>query len=172
MTIPASESTASSTYTGISTRDRERDRVRGTGGHGRAVVERELAEEGALAKVDDTDLGDRPAERGDDVAEQVVGERPGRADALLVHRDSCGFCAADQDGQAARTVDLSQHQNRLLSGHLDPHADDPHLDHHGAPFSSFGNATRRNRARIGMPAARSRRCRDRARAGETRERGR
>ena len=101
---------------------------------------------------DDPDLHDGAAECGDHVAQQVVGQRPGRPDALLMHGDRRCLGRADQNRQAARAIHLGQHQNRLLGGHFDPDADDAHLDHLGVPFSVPRNATRRgNGARAALP---------------------
>jgi hypothetical protein len=69
------------------------------------------------------------------VAEEIVGEWSGRPDALLVHGNGRRLGGTDQNRKAARAIHLGQHQNRLLGGHLDPDADDAHLDHLGVPFS-------------------------------------
>ena len=134
-TMPASASTASSTNTGISTRT-----ASAIASEGRADTVVPSSKASSPKKVPSRKSTTRTwtdgaAEGGDHVAEQVVGERAGRPDALLMHGDRGRLGGADEDGQAARTIDLGQHQNRLLGGHLDPDADDAHLDHLGVPFS-------------------------------------
>ena len=46
-------------------------------------------------------------ERGEDVPQQIVGERPGRLDALLLVGDRGGLDRADPDRQVAVALDLA-----------------------------------------------------------------
>jgi hypothetical protein len=62
-------------------------------------------------------------ERRQDVAEQVMGERPGRLDALLLVGDRGGLDGPDPDGQIAVALHLAQEHDRLVAGQLDPHSD-------------------------------------------------
>ena len=63
------------------------------------------------------------------VLEQVVGQRPGGLDALLLERDRGGLDRADPDRQIAVAVGLAQQEDRLVRGQFDPDAHDAHLAH-------------------------------------------
>ena len=101
MTRPASASTLSSAWIGTPDPQRERHRVAGPRRHLHAAVEDQLGEEGALLQVRDPHLLQPPAQRADDVLEQVVRQRPRGLDALLLEGDRGGLHRADPDRQVA-----------------------------------------------------------------------
>ena len=98
------------------------------------------------------------AERLEDVLEQVVGQRPGRHDALLGVGDRGRLGGPDPDRQVAVTVALPQQHDRLVGRHLDPDADDIELSHpvNRTPLSRGARSAVRGPARRVTRAACSR----------------
>ena len=109
-------------------------RARAIESDGRALTstplrEREDAVEDALAQVGDADLGELLAGRDENVAEQVMGQRPRRDDALLGVGDRACLCRPYPDGQEAFAVDLPEQDDRLVRRHLNPDTNDVELAH-------------------------------------------
>jgi hypothetical protein len=80
-------------------------------------------------EVDDADLLERMAKRGNEISDQIVGQRTRRLDTLLLQRDRRGLRLPDPDRQVAVTVGLPQKQHRLVLGLLHANADHPNLTH-------------------------------------------
>ena len=95
--------------------------------------EPQLGVEDLFADLGDVDCLEPDAERLDDVAHQVVGERTDGLDALLVERDRRGLDRADPDRQVPDAVLLAQQQDRVIRRQLDPHPDDPQRMHDRPP---------------------------------------
>src|SRR3712207_9110650 len=76
---------------------------------------------------------ERRAERAHDLAQQVVGHRPGRAHALLLEGDRRRLDRADPDGEVPLALRLLEQQDRLVPGQLDSDADDSEFLHGGTP---------------------------------------
>ena len=111
--------------------DPQRDghRVRRARRHLDVAVEDQVGVEGALLQVDDPHLLERMPKRGNEIPDQIVGQRPGRLDALLLQRDGRGLGLADPDRQIAVAVGLPQQQNRLVLRLFDANADHTNLTH-------------------------------------------
>src|SRR4051794_35481700 len=114
--------------------ERERHRVTRSRGHGDPAVEDQLGVERALLKIGDPHLLQPPPERADHVLEQVVGQRTGGLDPLLLQRDRGRLHRADPDRQVAVALRLPQQEDGLVGGQFDPDSHDTHLAH--APASS------------------------------------
>ena len=71
----------------------------------------------------------RRLQRRQDVAHQIMGQRPGRLDALLLVGDRGGLHRADPDRQVAVAVDLPEQHDRLVAGQLHPNPDHAQLAH-------------------------------------------
>src|SRR5690606_28623663 len=85
--------------------------------------------EDAVAEPGDPDLLQLVAERLQDVAEQVVGHRPGRHHTLLGERDRGGLDGADPDREVTLPRGLAQQNYRLVGGHFNTDTDDVELVH-------------------------------------------
>src|SRR6202046_4688937 len=73
--------------------------------------------------------------RGNDIPNQVMGQRTRRLDSLLLEGDRGGFGLADPDRQVAVAVSLAQQQHRLVLRLLDANAGDANLTHLWRPFA-------------------------------------
>src|SRR6201994_139173 len=111
---------------------RQRDRVRRPGADLGAVGEDEVGVEDPVAQGGDVDRAQLDVEHVQDVAEQIVGQRPRRDHALLGEGDRGGFDGTDPDGQVPVTLCLLQQDDRAVGRHLDPDADDLHLPHYSS----------------------------------------
>src|ERR1700694_4814680 len=69
------------------------------------------------------------AKRGNEISNQIVGQRPGRLDALLLEGDRRGLGLADPDRKIAVTVGFPQQQHWLVLGLLHANADHTNLTH-------------------------------------------
>ena len=67
--------------------------------------------------------------RGNEIPNQVMGQRTRRLDSLLLEGDRGGFGLADPDRQGPVAVSLAQQQHRLVLRLLDANADDANFTH-------------------------------------------
>src|SRR6185312_4037774 len=93
------------------------------------AVEDQVGVEGALLQIDDAHLFERMAQSSNQIPDEVMGERSGRLDTLLLLRDRGGLGLADPDRQVAVTIGLAQQQHRLILGLLHTYTDYPYLTH-------------------------------------------
>src|ERR1700757_173396 len=67
--------------------------------------------------------------RGNEIPNQIMGERTRRLDSLLLEGDRGGCGLADPDRQVAIAVGLAQQEHRLVLRLLDANADDANFTH-------------------------------------------
>src|ERR1700761_6533670 len=94
---------------------------------------------------------------GNEIANEVVGQRPRRLAPLLFEGDRGGFGLADPNGQVPVTVGLAQQQHRLVLRLLDANADDANFTHLCLPSAraalSHSNLLRRSGGNAKPPKA-------------------
>jgi len=61
------------------------------------MIEYQIGVEGALLKIHDADLLERMPKGANDIAEQIVGQRPGGLHTLLLEDDRLRFGLTDPD---------------------------------------------------------------------------
>jgi len=66
---------------------------------------------------------------GNEISDQVVGQRARGLDALLLEGDGGGLGLPDPDRQVAVAIGLAQQQHRLVLGLLNANADHSNLTH-------------------------------------------
>ena len=64
---------------------------------------------------------------GNEIADQIVGQRPGRLDPLLFQGDRGGLGLADPDRQVPVALGLPQQEHRLVLGLLNADANNPNF---------------------------------------------
>src|SRR3954452_19943075 len=116
--------------------DGEGDGVRRAGADRPLVAEDQLGDVDAVAHLGDVDRLEGGAEGADDLAQQIVGHRPGGPHALLLEGDPGCLARADPDREVPLAVRLLQQQDRLVPGQLDADADNSKLLHGSAPMAA------------------------------------
>jgi hypothetical protein len=89
----------------------------------------DLREVRVLAELCDGHADDLTVQLRDDLRQEVVRHRTGRARALELHEDRRGLRVADPDRQEAVLVHGLQQHDRLLADRLEAHAVEGHLTH-------------------------------------------
>src|SRR4051794_28384290 len=105
------------------------DRVTRPRRHPDVVADEQVGVEDVLLQLGDLHGLQGLLKRRQDVPQQIVGERPGRLDALLLVRDRGGLDRPDPDGQITIALDLPEQDDRLVAGQLDPNPDHAQLTH-------------------------------------------
>src|SRR5579872_2002489 len=111
---------------------RQGDRVRWPRADLLAVREDQIREERAVAQGSDVHRAQLHVECLEDVAHQVMGQRPHWHQALLRIGDRRRLHRADPNRQVPFPLRLFEQDDGLVRGHLDPDAYDLHLPHGGS----------------------------------------
>jgi hypothetical protein len=99
----------------------------------------------------------RRTERVDHIPEQVVGQRAGRGDALLLERDRGGLNGADPDRQVPGSIYFLEQHDRLAGGEFDADAQDFQCLHRDLPSQAALSTLHAATAERGKQRAVSRR---------------
>ena len=90
----------------------------------------DLRVEGRLLELGDHDARDGRAELGDDVAEQVVGQRAWRGHAAHRELDGDGLGLTDENGdRSPQHARLLEHEHRRARLQVDPYGPECDLNH-------------------------------------------